>query len=175
MGIDENFWKELKQGNDFMQDRIPTTPEGLEKVKQELKHLKSVERIKNIRDIEEAIAHGDLSENAEYHAAKERQSHIAGRIAELEDITVRAHVINPATQDHEKIYFGATVTLEDVDSGKTLTYKIVGGHESDVKGGKISVESPLAKKLIGKEEGDVVVMPKGQGEVEYEVSKIEYR
>lgn len=158
-----------------MNDRIPITPEGIEKVKKELKHLKRVEVPKNIKDIETARAHGDLSENAEYHAAKERQSHLQGRLAELENIVARAQVINPSDLDHQKIYFGATVTLEELDSGGTQTYQIVGVHESDVKEGKISVESPLAKKLLGKEEGDVVVMPKPQGKVEYEVSKVEYR
>jgi transcription elongation factor GreA len=158
-----------------MVDSIPITPEGIEKVKKELKHLKRVEVPKNIKDIETARAHGDLSENAEYHAAKERQSHLQGRLAELENIMARAQIINPSDLNHEKIYFGATVTLEDTDSGDTQTYQIVGVHESDVKDGKISVESPLAKKLLGKEEGDVVVMPKPRGKVEYEVSKVEYR
>lgn len=158
-----------------MVDRIPITPEGIEKVKKELKHIKRVEVPKNIKDIETARAHGDLSENAEYHAAKERQSHLQGRLAELENIVACAQIINPSDLEHEKIYFGATVTLEDTDSGNTQTYQIVGVHESDVKDGKISVESPLAKKLLGKEEGDVVVMPKPRGKVEYEVAKVEYR
>lgn len=157
-----------------MQDRIPITPSGLEKAKAELKHLKTVEKPNNIKDIETARAHGDLSENAEYSAAKERQSHIAGRIAELEDLTARAHVIDPSTLEHEKVYFGATVTLEEVESGDSMTYQIVGIHESDVKDGKISVESPLAKRLLGKEEGDTVVMPRSSGAIEYEVIKIEY-
>lgn len=157
-----------------MHDKIPMTPEGLEKIKAELKHLKMVEKPKNIKDIETARAHGDLSENAEYHAAKERQSHLHGRIAELEDITARAQVINPSTLNHEKIYFGATVTLENAATGEKQTYQIVGVHESEVKDGKISVESPLAKKLIGKEEGDVVEMPKPGGKVEYEILVVEY-
>jgi transcription elongation factor GreA len=158
-----------------MKDKIPMTPAGLEKIKAELKHLKTVEKPKNIHDLETARAHGDLSENAEYHAAKERQSHIHGRIGELEDITARALVIDPATLEHEKIYFGATVTMENSNTGETLTYKIVGVHESEVKEGKISVESPFAKKLIGKEEGDVVEMTKGAGKVEYEIVKVEYQ
>ncbi|MDX1386022.1 MAG: transcription elongation factor GreA [bacterium] len=158
-----------------MSERIPITPEGLAKVKKELKHIKTIEVPQNIKDIETARAHGDLSENAEYHAAKERQSHLQGRLAELENIVALAQVINPSDLDHVKIYFGATVTLEDVDSGSTQTYQIVGVHESDVKDGKISVESPLAKKLLGKEEGDVVVMPKPKGNVEFEVAKVEYR
>lgn len=157
-----------------MQDRIPITPEGLAKARAELKQLKTVEKPNNIKDIEIARAHGDLSENAEYSAAKERQSLIAGRIAELEDLTARAQVIDPSELEHEKVYFGATVTLEDVDSGESQTYQIVGIHESDVKDGKISVESPLAKRLLGKEEGDSVSMPRPQGAKEYEVLKIEY-
>jgi len=158
-----------------MVDKIPITPEGLEKLRAELKQLKTVEKPNNIKDIEIARAHGDLSENAEYSAAKERQSHIAGRIMELEDATSRAQVIEPSTLEHEKVYFGATVTIEDVDSGESQTYQIVGIHESEVKDGKISVESPLAKKLIGKEEGDMVILPKTTGDVEYEVIKVEYR
>jgi transcription elongation factor GreA len=158
-----------------MKDKIPMTPAGLEKIKAELKHLKTVEKPKNIQDIETARAHGDLSENAEYSAAKERQSHIHGRIAELEDVTARAHVIDPATLDHEKIFFGATVTLENTQTGQKQIYQIVGIHESEVKDGKISVESPFAKKLIGKEEGDVVEMPKVSGTVEYEIVRVEYQ
>lgn len=159
----------------MMLDPIPITPEGLTKLKEELKRWKQVEKPKNIKDIEIARAHGDLSENAEYSAAKERQSHIAGRISELEDVISRAQVINPSTLNHEKIYFGATVTLADADSGEEFTYQIVGIHESDVKQGKISVESPMAKSLIGKEEGDSVVMKKAGGDVEYEILVVEYR
>jgi transcription elongation factor GreA len=158
-----------------MNDPIPITPEGLQKLKEELKHWKLVEKPKNIKDIEIARAHGDLSENAEYSAAKERQSHIAGRIAELEDIISRAQVINPSTLEHEKIYFGATVTLSNTDSGEEMTYQIVGVHESDVKQGRISVESPLARSLIGKMEGDSVIMKRGNGDVEFEILTVEYR
>jgi len=158
-----------------MQDPIPLTPEGLAKLKKELKELKSVERPKNIKDIETAIAHGDLSENAEYHAAKERQSHLAGRMGELGDIIARAQVIKPAELDHEKIYFGATVTLAHGDSGDEITYQIVGIHESDVKQGRISSASPLAKSLLGKEEGDTVKLKRPHGVVEYEVLRVEYK
>lgn len=157
-----------------MSDKIPTTPGGLEKIKAELKHLKTVEKPKNIQDIETARAHGDLSENAEYSAAKERQSHIQGRILELEDLTARAQVIDPSTLTYEKIYFGATVTLENTDTGENQTYQIVGTHESEVNLGKISVESPLAKKLIGKEEGDRVVLSRSGQNVEFEILKVEY-
>jgi transcription elongation factor GreA len=158
-----------------MSDSIPMTPEGLKKLKEELKHLKTVERPKNIKDIETARAHGDISENAEYHAAKERQSHLAGRIAELEDIISRAQVIEPSTLEHEKIHFGATVSLENSDTGEEVTYQIVGIHESDVKQGKISVASPLAKSLIGKEAGDMVEIKKPAGVAQYEVLSVEYK
>lgn len=157
-----------------MTDAIPITPEGLAKLKEELNHLKTVEKPKNIKDIEIARAHGDLSENAEYSAAKERQSHLAGRIAELEDVISRAKVINPAELTHEKVYFGATVTLMDADTEAEQTYQIVGIHESDVKAGKISVESPLAKKLIGREEGDSIVLNKPTGNTEFEILAVEY-
>lgn len=158
----------------MMMETIPITPEGLKKLREELKHLKSVERPKNIQDIETARAHGDLSENAEYSAAKERQSHIAGRIAELEDVTSRAQVIEPSELEHEKVYFGATVSILDCSSDEEVTYQIVGIHESDVKSGRISVESPLAKVLMGKEEGDVVQMRKATQMIEYEIVEIKY-
>jgi transcription elongation factor GreA len=151
------------------------TPEGFQKLKEELKRLKTVDKIENIKDIERARAHGDLSENAEYSAAKEKQSFIAGRIAELEEVTACAQVIDPSSLNHEKIVFGATVRLNDIDSGEDLTYQIVGTHESDVKAGKISVESPLAKSLIGKSVEDLVKMRTPRGEKEYEVLEIVYK
>ncbi|HCU23611.1 MAG TPA: transcription elongation factor GreA, partial [Deltaproteobacteria bacterium] len=119
--------------------------------------------------------HGDLSENAEYAAAKEKQSHIAGRIAELEEVIACAQVIDPGSLNHEKVVFGATVRLSDTDSGEEIEYQIVGVHESDVKAGKISVESPLAKSLIGKAVEDLVKLKTGRGEKEYEVLEILYR
>src|SRR5262249_32681385 len=158
-----------------MKQSIPMTPEGHKRLVEELKHLKSVERPKNVQDIEEARAHGDLSENAEYTAAKERQSHIAGRIVELEDRIARAQVIDPSKIDHRKIVFGATVRLSDVDSGDEVTYQIVGGHESDVRQGKISIESPIAKSLIGKELNDVVKVVTPRGAREFEVMEIKYQ
>lgn len=150
------------------QTPLPITPQGLQKLKEELKHYKSVERPKNVREIEEARAHGDLSENAEYSAAKERQSHIAGRIAELEDKISRAQVIDPSSLNHSKVVFGATVRLLDVDTNEEVTYQIVGADESDVKAGKISIQSPIAKSLIGKSKDDVakIVTPKGTRELE---------
>ena len=158
-----------------MQDTIPMTPEGIAKLKEELKNLKTVERPKNIKDIEIARAHGDISENAEFAAAKERQAHLSGRIAELEDIISRAQVIDPAAMSHEKVVFGATVRLSDTDSGEEITYQIVGIHESDVKGGKISVESPLAKSLIGKSVEDIVALRTTKGTKEYEILEISYK
>ncbi len=158
-----------------MRASIPMTPEGFHKLKDELKKLKTVDKYENIKDIERARAHGDLSENAEYSAAKERQSFIAGRIAELEEVIACAQVIDPSTLNHEKVVFGATVRLTDTDSGEEMTYQIVGTHESDVKGGKISVESPLAKSLIGKTVDDLVKMKTPRGEKEYEVLEIIYK
>jgi len=150
------------------------TPEGFKKLQDELKHLKSVERPKNVQDIEIARAHGDLRENAEYHAAKERQSHIAARMAFLEDRIARAQVIDPATITHEKVVFGATVRVTDVDSGDEVVYRIVGEHESDIKNGKISIESPIAKSFIGKEAGDVVKVVTPRGAREFEILIVKY-
>ena len=151
------------------------TPEGYKKLQEEFKHLKSVERPKNVLDIETARAHGDLSENAEYSAAKERQSHIAMRLVEVEDKIARAQVIDPSQIDHSKIVFGATVRLSDVESGEKIVYQIVGVTESDVPKGKISVASPIAKSLIGKETGDVVRVVTPRGTREFEVLEIAYQ
>lgn len=158
-----------------MRNPIPMTPEGYRKLNEELKYLKSVERPKNIEDIERARAQGDLSENAEYDAAKERQAHISRRLGELEDKIARAQVIDPATINHEKIVFGATVKLMDVDSGEEVRYQIVGGDESDVKQGRISIESPIAKSLIGKTLSDVVRVTTPRGMREFEILAIAYQ
>lgn len=152
----------------------PMTPEGYKKLVDELKHLKSVERPKNVQDIETARAHGDLKENAEYHAAKERQSHIAARIAYVEDRIARAQVIDPSTLKHDKVVFGATVKVTDVDSGEETVYQIVGEHESDIKNGRISIESPIAKSFIGKEEGDVVKVATPRGAREFAILVVKY-
>src|SRR5258708_4701563 len=133
-------------------ERIPMTKAGAEALKRELKRLKSVERPKNVKAIEVARDHGDLRENAEYHAAKEHQSHIEGRILMIEDKLARAQVIEVGKLSGERIVFGATVKLED-DSGAQVTYQIVGEHEADLKKGKISVTSPIARGLIGREVG----------------------
>src|SRR5689334_21439849 len=137
-------------------DKIPMTAEGYQALDAELKRLKTIERPAVIQAIAEARAHGDLSENAEYHAAKDRQSFIEGRLLELEDKIARAQIIDVTKLSGKQIKFGATVNLLDEDSGAKSKYKIVGEDESDVGAGKISVTSPIARALIGKEEGDVV-------------------
>jgi transcription elongation factor GreA len=144
------------------------TPRGFQALKDELKKLKSVDRPANIKDIEEAIAHGDLSENAEYHAAKEKQAHIAGRMAMIDDRIARAQVIDSSDQTPDKVRFGATVSLSDIESGDELSYTIVGEEEADAKKGMISVTSPVARALMNKEVGDEVMVkvPKGQRELE---------
>ncbi|MCA8901392.1 MAG: transcription elongation factor GreA [Hyphomonas sp.] len=156
-------------------ERIPMTAEGHAALQAELKTLKSVERPSIIAAIAEARSHGDLSENAEYHAAKEKQSFIEGRINELDDKLARADVIDVAKLNGAKIRFGATVTLIDVDTEDSVTYKIVGEDEADVKHGKVSITSPIARALIGKEEGDEAEVAAPAGARAYEVTKVEYR
>ena len=136
--------------------KIPMTAEGHKALDEELKHLKSVERPAVIAAISEAREHGDLSENAEYHAAKERQGWIEGRVQELEDKIARAQVIDVSKMSGTQVKFGATVTVVDEDTDQESTYKIVGDDEADVKSGKISLSSPIARAMINKEEGDVV-------------------
>lgn len=147
----------------------PITPKGLARLHEQLRHLKEVERPKNVRDIEEARAHGDLRENAEYHAAKERQGHIAGQIQALESQIATSSVIDPATLKGSRVIFGATVTLVDLDNddAEPMEYQIVGDVESDLAAGRISISSPLARGLIGKDEGDecVIQTPKGRRNV----------
>jgi len=151
-----------------MAERIPITPQGFEALKAELQRLKSVDRLENVKDIEEALAHGDLSENAEYHAAKEKQGLIAGKIAQLEHNVAMAQVIDNTGEPGDKVRFGATVKLEDVDSGDAVEYRIVGEYEADAKAGRISVTSPLARAVMHKSPGDEVVVraPKGDRELE---------
>ncbi len=155
--------------------KVPLTVSGAEKLRAELHRLKTVERPKVIAAIAEARSHGDLSENAEYDAAKERQGFVEGRIAEMESKLANAHIINPSELDAEgRIVFGATVELEDLESGDTFTYQIVGDDEADIKHGKISVGSPTARALIGKNEGDVVEVAAPGGIKEYEVLAVRY-
>lgn len=155
-------------------ERIPMTAEGHAALQAELKNLKSVERPNIIAAIAEARSHGDLSENAEYHAAKEKQSFIEGRISELDDKLARADVIDVSKLTGGKIRFGATVGLIDVDSEEEVSYKIVGDDEANVKEGKISISSPIARALIGKEEGDEAEVAAPSGARAYEITKVEY-
>lgn len=158
-----------------MADRVPMTKAGLSKLKDELKRLKSLERPKIVREIAEARAHGDLSENAEYHAAKEKQSHIEGRITQVETWIATAEVIDVSRySSSDRVVFGATVTLEDSVSGDQVTYRIVGEVEADLKARKISVTSPIARALIGRSEGDTVTVRSPGGEKEYEIQTIAF-
>ncbi|MCI4644161.1 MAG: transcription elongation factor GreA [Hyphomonadaceae bacterium] len=156
-------------------ERIPMTAEGHEALVSELKNLKSVERPNIIQAIAEAREHGDLSENAEYHAAKEKQSFIEGRIAELDDKLARAEVIDLSKMTGTRIRFGATVTLIDVDTEAEQTYKIVGDDEASIELGKISISSPIARALIGKEEGDEAEVSAPGGAKAYEIAKVEFK
>jgi len=144
------------------------TPRGYEMLEEELKRLRSQERPRIVREIEAARAHGDLSENAEYHAAKERQGQIEARLRQLEDRLARAQVIDPKEQSGDRVIFGATVVLVDVDSEERITYTIVGEDEADVGQGMISVTSPVARAIMGREEGSSVQVrvPKGTRELE---------
>ena len=151
------------------------TSEGYAALDEELKRLKSVERPNVIAAISEARSHGDLSENAEYHAAKERQGWIEGRIAEIEDKISRAQVIDVTKLSGKQIKFGATVTVVDEDTEKQDRYQIVGEHEADVKKGRVSVTSPIARSLIGKETGDVVEVNTPGGVRAYEITAVEWR
>ncbi|MFZ5609008.1 MAG: transcription elongation factor GreA [Pseudomonadota bacterium] len=155
-------------------DRIPMLIEGFRALEAELKKLKNVDRAEVVHAIEEARAHGDLSENAEYHAAKERQGMIEARITELEDKVSRAEIIDPSSLGGDKVVFGATVTLLDEDD-KKLKYQIVGADEADVKNGKISYTSPIGRALIGRRKGDEVEVMTPSGDRYYEVKKIEFR
>ena len=155
--------------------KVPLTVHGAQLLKDELQHLKSVERPAVIEAIAEARSHGDLSENAEYDAAKEKQGFVEGRVAELESKLSYAHIFNPAELDADgKIVFAATVTLEDCDSEENVTYQIVGDDEADIKQGKVSVSSPIARALIGKYEGDVAEVQAPGGVREYEIVAVQY-
>ena len=156
-------------------NKIPLTTTGAEKLRAELHELKTVQRPTIVTAIAEARSHGDISENAEYHAAKERQSFIEGRIADLESKLSNAQVINPALLEADgRCVFGATVELEDMASGETVTYQIVGDDEADIKQSKISISSPLARALIGKSSGDVAEVKAPAGVREYEILDVKY-
>ena len=150
------------------------TATGLKSLEEELNQLRNVERHEIIKHIAEARAHGDLSENAEYHAAKEKQSFIEGRVIELEDMIGRADVIDVSKLSGTTVKFGATVTLVDEDTDEKKKYQLVGDHESDAKKGKISISSPIARALIGKSKGDTVEVAAPGGARSYEILKIEF-
>lgn len=156
-------------------DKIPMTAAGYTALETELKHRQQVERHRIIEQITEARSHGDLSENAEYHAAKETQSHNEGRIAELEDKLARADVIDVSKLSGDTVKFGATVTLIDEDTDKKQVWQIVGEPEADAKAGRISITSPLARALIGKAKGASVEVVTPSGAKAYEVKKVEWR
>jgi transcription elongation factor GreA len=154
--------------------RVPMTSQGYQWLMDELKRLKAVERPKLVQEIEEARGHGDLSENAEFHAAKERQSFLDVQIREIEDRLARAQVIEVAKLSGDKVVFGATVSLADGDTGEKVVYQIVGDHEAEPKNGKISISSPVARALIGKSEGDEVQVHTPTGVRSFEILSVEY-
>ena len=157
------------------EESYPMTPAGREKLRARLKQLKDVERHENVRDIEAALEHGDLRENAEYHAAKERQGQIDAEIRLVEHTLGRAQVIDPASIESETIGFGATVTLLDMDTDKEQVYALVGEHETDVDRGRISIKTPVARALLGKRAGDEVTINLPRGVREYEVVSVVYQ
>lgn len=156
-------------------DKVPMTKPGYDSLVDEAKRLKTVERPAVVKAIEEARSHGDLSENAEYHAAREKQSFIEGRLAELEDKIARAEVIDVSQLSGKVIRFGATVTVADEDTDAEATYQIVGEDEADISAGRLSVTSPLAKALIGRQSGDSVDINTPGGAKGYEVVKVSYK
>ena len=156
-------------------ERIPMTAAGLKALEDEVNHLKNVERHAIIKLIAEARAHGDLSENAEYHAAKERQAFIEGRVIELEDKLGRAEVIDVSKLSGTTVMFGATVTLVDEDSKEKRKFQLVGDHEADAKKGRISISSPISRALIGKAKGDTVEVAAPGGARSYEILKVEFQ
>lgn len=156
-------------------NKVPLTVNGANKLRVELEELKTVVRPRIIQAIAEAREHGDLKENAEYHAAREQQSFAEGRIAEIEGKLSNANIIDVTKTDaNGKVVFGATVKIEDLDSGKEVTYQIVGEDEANIKEGRISVGSPIARALIGKEVEDVVTVKAPGGNIEYEIISVEY-
>jgi len=157
-----------------MSDKIAMTPSGLRKLKAELKQLKTVERIQISREIGVALSHGDLRENAEYHAAKEKQAHIEGRINLLDDWISRAEVVDVTKLKGDQVVFGATVVLIDQETNKEVTYRIVGEVEADLKKRHISISSPLARALIGKKAGDIGTVESPSGAREYEIREIRF-
>lgn len=158
-----------------MATTVPFTKEGFARLKAELDQLKSVERPKIIREIADARAHGDLSENAEYHAAKEKQGFIEARIADLDDKTSRGQVIEFTEGDRNQVRFGAYVCLVDSESQDSKTYRLVGDLEADIGKGMISISSPTARAILGKRVGDIVEVQAPKGVVEYEITQVDYK
>jgi transcription elongation factor GreA len=157
-----------------MSERVPMTRQGYDKLEADLRELKTVDRPRIVKEIEVARAHGDISENAEFHAAKERQSHIEGRIRLLEDKLARAQVIDPTGSSPNTVRFGVTVVLLDAETDEEVTYTLVGEDESDIAAGKISVGSPIARALLGKTVDDVVRVQVPKGTREFEVRDIRF-
>jgi transcription elongation factor GreA len=157
-----------------MTDKIPMTPRGQQLLKDELKRLKEVERPANVKAIEEARGHGDLSENADYDAAKERQGWIEARVRDLEAKLALANVIDPAKLSGDKVVFGATVKVADTDTGEEQTYQIVGEDEADIKRGMISITAPVARAMIGREVGDTFKVNAPKGSREFEVLSVKF-
>ncbi|HEY3645284.1 MAG TPA: transcription elongation factor GreA [Gammaproteobacteria bacterium] len=158
-----------------MSNKVPLTVRGAEALREELKRLKGTDRPKVIQAIAEARAHGDLKENAEYHAAREQQGFIEGRIQDIEGKLGNAEIIDVTQMNaNGKVIFGATVLLSDEDSGKEITYQIVGEDEADIKAHRISINSPIARGLIGKEAGDVVAIRTPAGEKQFEIVEVKY-
>ena len=155
--------------------KFPMTLPGLQRLEEELRNLKSVERPAVIAAIAEARSHGDLSENAEYHAARERQSFIEGRVQELEEVISAVEVIDPASLSGDMVKFGAHVTLIDEETEKEMTYQIVGQHEADIKQARLSISSPLSKALIGKKIGQQVSVPAPGGDRTYEILAVTFK
>ena len=157
-----------------MSERVPMTRQGYDKLEADLRELKTVERPRNVKEIEIARAHGDISENAEFHAAKERQSHIEGRIRALEDKLARAQVIDPSGPPPDSVRFGVTVVLLDAETEEEVTYTLVGEDESDIGKGLLSIASPIARALLGKTVDDVVRVQVPKGTREFEVREIRF-
>lgn len=158
-----------------MEEKEPMTPKGFEKISKELEYLKNIARSEIAKEIQVAAQLGDLKENAEYHAAKEKMSLLESRVSTLETLTYKAHVIDPATLEHKRVSFGSTVKLIDLDNDAELTYTIVGSVESDASKGLISMASPLARSLLGKASGDEVIANLPSGTKEFEVVEISYK
>src|SRR3954466_9605775 len=156
------------------EEKFPMTVNGKRLLDEELKHLMSVERPTIVKAIEIARGHGDLSENADYSAAKERQGFIEGRIQDINGKLARAQVIDPSSIKSEKVVFGAFVVLQDQEESKKITYQIVGVDEADIKNGKVGITSPIARAMIGKAEGDAVVVHAPKGEIHYSILEVRY-